>query len=101
LQCFDRGAPGCRRANDEFEPCIPDEVCLPALVARMKQINDLMCDGIARPGRQGKSRTVGWIADGHTGLVIDGTNNEEPRLSQNIGAPLSKRQLEALDLVRA
>ena len=51
--------------------------------------------------RQGKSRMVGWIVDGHAGLVIDGTNNEKPRLSQNIGAPLAERQLELLDLVRA
>jgi hypothetical protein len=56
---------------------------------------------LRRLHRQGKSRTVGWIADGHAGLVIDSTNNEEPRPPQNIGAPLAERQLEALDLVRA
>lgn len=47
LPCFDRGAPGCRQADDKLEPFIPGEVFLPALSATMKQINKPMRHGIA------------------------------------------------------
>jgi hypothetical protein len=67
---------------------------------QVRTIRHRRCELLRLPG-QGKSCTVAWTADGHAGLVIDGTNNEEPRLSQNIGAPLAERQLEALGLVWA
>jgi hypothetical protein len=39
LQCLDRDASGCGHADDQLETFIPDEVVLPTLFARMKQIN--------------------------------------------------------------
>jgi hypothetical protein len=47
LQCFDRGAPDRGHADDQLETFIPSEVVLPTLLARMKQINQLICNGVS------------------------------------------------------
>ena len=49
LQGVNCDAPSGRQANDAFETFIPCEVCLPTLLARMKQRHKLTCQEISCP----------------------------------------------------